>query len=261
MSHGTWQRGTRSGRIGCTTLWCLITGFPERPCCIRPWEQRLILLAAWRAPRGLSLILMLGVTAMVYFAARGCWAAGRPFLASAFFAVLGLVVHYGAFATYDALALFFLVLGTWAAVHVREGGYRWIAGCAVALVASNAAKYATLAWVPLVVGIVVLHCWDKGVAGALRRACALAVSVAVLDVGLLADRGATLCPCPVCHHCFPFCPLGRISALPQVCSGVRCAMTGVLVLPAALGPIVSAVRRNPLPLTCLLGLPAAWRLS
>ena len=203
--------------------------------------------------RGLSLILMLGVTAMVYLAGTRLFGRWAAILASAFFAVLGLVVHYGAFATYDALALFFLVLGTWAAVHVREGGYRWIAGCAVALVASNAAKYATLAWVPLVVGIVVLHCWDKGVAGALRRACALAVSVAVLDVGLLAVGGPHYVHALFVTTVFRSVRWGAFSS-PASVLWRAFAMTGVLVLPAALGPIVSAVRRNPLPLTCLLGL-------
>jgi hypothetical protein len=203
------------------------------------------------AARALSLVLMLGATAAVYCAGSRLFERWAAFFGSGLFAVSGLVVHYGAFATYDALALFFLTLGTWAAVRVRDGGYRWIAVCAVALVVSNAAKYATLAWDPVVVGIVVLHGWDKGMGSALRRGCALFLGVAGLEAGLLAAAGPHYVRAVIITTVFRSVRWVTFSPSASVLSRAF-AMTGVLVLPAALGTIVSAARGNPPQFTCLL---------
>jgi hypothetical protein len=211
------------------------------------------------AARGLSLVLMLGATAMVYLAGSRLFGRWAGFLASGLFAVCSLVVHYGAFATYDALALFFLTLGTWAAVRVRDGGYRWIAGCAVALVVSNTAKYATLAWDPVVAGIVVLHGWDKGMGSALRRGCALVLGVAGLEAGLLAAAGPHYVRAVIITTVFRSVRWVTFSPSASVLWRAF-AMTGVLVLPAALGPIVSAARENPPQFTCLLILLVAAAL-
>jgi 4-amino-4-deoxy-L-arabinose transferase-like glycosyltransferase len=205
------------------------------------------------AARGLSLALMLGATAMVYRAGSRLFGRWAALLASGLFAVSGLVVHYGAFATYDALALFFLTLGIWAAARVRDGGYCWIAGCAVALAVSNAAKYATLAWDPVVIGIVVLHGWDRGARSALIRGGTLALGAGALEAGLLAAAGPHYVRAVIITTVFRTVRWVTVSSSASVLWRAF-AMTGVLVLPAALGPIVSAVRRNPPEFTCLLGL-------
>jgi 4-amino-4-deoxy-L-arabinose transferase-like glycosyltransferase len=205
------------------------------------------------AARGLSLILMLGATTAVYLAGSRLFGRWAAFFAAALFGVSGLVVHYGALATYDALALSFLALGACAAVQIRDSGYRWIAACAAALVVSNAAKYATLAWDPVVVGVVVLHSWDKGVAKALIRGSVLALGVVVLDVGLLAAAGPRYVHAVIITTIFRSVRWGTYSS-PAGVLWHAFAMTGVLVLPAALAPIMSAAKRNPLPFTCLLGL-------
>jgi hypothetical protein len=203
------------------------------------------------AARGLSLALMLGATAMVYLAGSRLFGRWAGVCGAGLFAVSGVVVHYGAFATYDALALFLLTLGTWAAVRVRDGGYRWIAACAVALVMSNTAKYATLAWNPVVAGIVVLHGWDKGKGSALRRGCTLVLSVAGLEAGLLAAAGPHYFRAVIITTVFRSIRWVTVSSSASILSRAF-AMTGVLVLPAALGPIVSTVRGNPPHFTCLL---------
>jgi hypothetical protein len=141
----------------------------------------------------------------------------------------------------------------WAAVQAHDGGYRWIAGCAVALAAANAAKYATLAWDPIVAGIVVLHGWKKGAAKALAGACALALGVTALDVGLLAAGGPHYARAVIITTVFRSVHWGAYSS-PISVLWRAFAMTGVLVVPAALGVVVSALVRNPLPFTCLIAL-------
>ena len=68
---------------------------------------------------------MLGATAAVYLAGSRLFGRWAAFFASGLFAVSGLVVHYGAFATYDALALFFL---RWARGRLSGSATEAIAG-------------------------------------------------------------------------------------------------------------------------------------
>ena len=59
------------------------------------------------AARGLSLIIMMGTTSAVYLTCSRLFGRQAAFFAAALFAVSGLVVHNGAFATFNPLALFF----------------------------------------------------------------------------------------------------------------------------------------------------------
>jgi 4-amino-4-deoxy-L-arabinose transferase-like glycosyltransferase len=205
------------------------------------------------AARGLSLILMLGATSVVFLTSSLLFGRQAGFFASALFAVSGIVVHNGAFATFNPLALFFLTLGLWAGVKAREGGYKWIAVCAVALAISNGAKYATAAWDPVVLGVVVLHSWDEGAAEALRRAWSLAATVAVLDLGLLMLGGTDYVTGVRVTTVFRTIHFGA-SEPPSVILWRAFSLTGVLVVPAVLGVVVSTVRRNPPQVTALLAL-------
>lgn len=207
------------------------------------------------AARGLSLIFMMGATVMAYLAGRRLFGAVAGFFASALFAVSGLVVHYGAFATFDAMALFFLALGAWTAARAREGGYGWVACCAAALVAANAAKYATLAWDPVVISIAVLHGWGRGAAEAVGRGSSLTATVAVLEAGLLALGGAQyvrgVSVTTVCRTIHFGTPSPASAVLWRAF-----AITGAVVVPALLGVMISVARRNPLAVTALLGVLA-----
>jgi hypothetical protein len=204
------------------------------------------------AARGLSLIIMLGTTGFVYLACSRLFGRQAAFFVSALFAVSGLVVHNGAFATYNPLALFFLALGLWAAVRARDG-YRWVAVCALALAISNAVKYATLAWDPVVLGVVILDSWDRGAAEALRRGFSLAATVAVLDAGFLMLGGADYLTGVKVTTVFRTIHFGT-SEPPSAILWRAFAITGALVLPATVGVAVSAARREPLPVTALLAL-------
>src|SRR5690242_8006060 len=63
--------------------------------------------------RLLSLVFMLASTALGWDVTRRLWGRRAAFFAAALFAVLGSTLHLGAFATYDAMALFLLALATW----------------------------------------------------------------------------------------------------------------------------------------------------
>src|SRR6201999_2749953 len=70
------------------------------------------------AARLLSLVLMLGVTCLVWSTANRRLADKRAaFFAAALFAVLAPTLHLGSFATYDALALLLLAAAAWCAVR------------------------------------------------------------------------------------------------------------------------------------------------
>lgn len=195
------------------------------------------------AARGLSLIFMLGATSLVYLTCSRVFGRQAAFFASALFAVSGLVIHNGAFATFNPLALFFLTAGLWAAVRARDGGYKWIAVCALALVIANAMKYATLAWDPVVVGAAVVASWDIRGAEALRRGASLATTVAVLDLGFLTLGGADYVTGVKVTTVFRTLISGPPVA-PHVILLHALAVTGVLVLPAAVGIVVSVVTRK-----------------
>ena len=211
------------------------------------------------AARGLSLIFMLGATSVVYLACSLLFGRQAAFFASALFAVSGLVVHNGAFATFNPLALFFLTLGLWAGVKASDQGYKWIAVCAVSLAIANAAKYATAAWDPVVLGIVALNSWDKSAAEALRQTCSLAATVAMLDLGFLMLGGTNYVTGVRVTTVFRTIHFG-VSEPPSVILWRAFAITGILVMTAVLGVVVSTIRRNPLQVTALLALLALGAL-
>ena len=65
--------------------------------------------------RALSLVFMLGSTGLLWGTAGRLFGRRAAFFAAALFAVLGPTLHLGAFATYDAMALFLVALapGAW----------------------------------------------------------------------------------------------------------------------------------------------------
>ena len=74
------------------------------------------------AARALSLVFMLGATTLLWSAARHRYGRRAAFFAAALFAVLGPTLHLGAFATYDALSLFFVALAAWCVLRAGERG-------------------------------------------------------------------------------------------------------------------------------------------
>lgn len=205
------------------------------------------------AARALSLIIMLATTALVYLMGERLFGHIAGILGALTFAVCGLVVHYGAFATFGPLALFFLVLAAWSAIRVNAGSFWWLPACALALVAANATKYATLAWDPVIAGIIALHGWDSARWQAIGQAASAAVTVAVLDLGLLMLGGAEYTTGVIITTVFRSIHWGTPSPASSVLLRAF-ALTGLLVLPAIAGVVVSIATRMPLTRTLFLSL-------
>jgi hypothetical protein len=204
------------------------------------------------AARALSLVLMLATTALIYLTAGRLFGGRLPgVLAALLFAVCGLVVHYGAFATFSPAAMFLLVLAAWAATRIRDGGLAWLPFCAVVLVVADATKYAALAWDPVVIGIVLLHGWAKGRWRAIGDAASVGTTVGVLGIGLLMLGGANYSRGLIVTTVFRSIHWNAANSAESVLLRAL-ALTGVLVVPAILGVLVAMARKEPAARTLLL---------
>jgi hypothetical protein len=111
------------------------------------------------AARILSLAFMLGATGLLWASTRQIYGSRAAFFAAALFALLGLTLHVGAFATFDALATLFLALAVWCVVRASDRGDDatwWVIGGAVALTLANATAYSSAIFDPVVVILAVL---------------------------------------------------------------------------------------------------------
>ena len=126
--------------------------------------------------RLLSLAFMLGVTWLLWSTTTRLFNRSAGFFAAALFALLGPTLKLSAFATYDAMSLFFMALAGWCAVRAgsSKGVGRWMLIGSVALVISNAAAYSSAILDPVVIGMVLLTGWPLSAAKqAVSRAIAL----------------------------------------------------------------------------------------
>ncbi|MGN6793847.1 MAG: ArnT family glycosyltransferase [Streptosporangiaceae bacterium] len=203
------------------------------------------------AARAVSLVAMLGTTALVYMIAKQLFRQPAGIFAALLFGVSGLVVHYGAFATYGPLSLFFLMLSAWAAVRIRGGSFGWLPACALALSLANATKYATLAWDPVIFGMILLHGWPKGAGRTVGRTASVAATVLVTDLGCLLLGGTQYANGLVVTTVFRSVHWASPSSAASILLRAL-AMTGLLLLPAAVGVVVSRADRWPLPVTLFL---------
>lgn len=121
--------------------------------------------------RVLSLVFMLASTTLCWSATRRLFGRRAAFFAAALFAMLGLTLHLGAFATNDALGVLLIAFAAWCVLTAGPGGRavgRMVVGGA-ALALATAADYslvpydaaipviAVLAAAPLVGGRAALH--------------------------------------------------------------------------------------------------------
>jgi Dolichyl-phosphate-mannose-protein mannosyltransferase len=115
------------------------------------------------AARILSLIFMLGATALLWGATSRLYGQRAAFFAAALFAVLGPTLHLGAFATYDAMSLFLVALASWLVVSAGDRGDATgrmvIAGLVLAL--GNATAYSSALFDPVVVLLVPLTAFPE----------------------------------------------------------------------------------------------------
>jgi Dolichyl-phosphate-mannose-protein mannosyltransferase len=212
-------------------------------------------LGGLAAARTLSLVFMLGVTALVWGTAMRLLDDERAaFFAAATFAVLAPTLHLGSFATYDAAALLLVAAATWCAAGAR-GGQRatcWLIAAGMLLALANATKYATALYDPTVVGVAFLSSWpEAGWRRALRRAAVLAGVAAALIGALLALGGAGYLTG------IRITTTGRVDGTDAASLVLADAWswTAVVLVPAVAAVVVCAVRRR-WPQTLLLAVLA-----
>ena len=140
--------------------------------------------------RVLSLCFMLGATVLLHGITRRIFDRQSAAFAAALFAALGSAQFLGAFATYDAMALFLLATAVWVGVRAaacRTMGARLVLLllAAAALVAADATKYAAALFDPVVLIAIACFHWRElgrraGMAAGALVAGGTAIGVAIV---------------------------------------------------------------------------------
>ena len=132
-----------------------------------------------------SLICMLGATILLWRATRHLFGPGAAWPAAALWALLGPTQRLGAFATFDAMALLLLALAAWSAITAasRRHVARWLIIATLAMLAANAAKYASAIFDPVILALPwVTGCPRPGGKTAMARSAAM---VTYLSAGVI----------------------------------------------------------------------------
>lgn len=136
------------------------------------------------AARCLSLLFMLAATVMLHGVTRRIFDRRSALFAAALFAGAGSAQFLGAFATYDAMALFLLAAGVWFGVRAVDASRlrpAALAAAGLAIALANATKYAAALYDPVVLAVIVLFAWDRhGRPAALRAAAVVSGTAAAL---------------------------------------------------------------------------------
>ncbi|MBV9204127.1 MAG: glycosyltransferase family 39 protein [Actinobacteria bacterium] len=139
--------------------------------------------------RLLSLVFMLAVTVLLWVITDRLFGPRPAFFAAALFAVLGPTLHLGAFATYDAMALFLLALATWFVVQAgeRQDATGWMIAAGAALALANATAYSSALFDPVVLLLALIVALPKpgGRLAAARVLTLLAILAVILTPALL----------------------------------------------------------------------------
>jgi Dolichyl-phosphate-mannose-protein mannosyltransferase len=139
--------------------------------------------------RVLSLCFMLAATVLLYTTTSRVFGRKAGGCAAAIFTALGPVQVLGAFATYDAMAIFLIALATWFVIRARGVTGEWFliaAGLALAL--ADATKYASALWTPVVVILAALTGTQSGWARSVFRGARLA-AYTIVPLALALDFG------------------------------------------------------------------------
>jgi hypothetical protein len=122
------------------------------------------------AARILSLGLMLGVTSLLWATSARLYGYRAALLAAALFATLAGTQFLGAFATYDAMALFLLALAAWLGVRSADcqpqARTALLVAAGATLAAADAVKYATVLFTPVVLAVAASAAWRRRGGGA-----------------------------------------------------------------------------------------------
>jgi hypothetical protein len=195
------------------------------------------------AARLLSLVFMLGATTLLWGLVSKLYGSRAAFFAAALFAVLGPTLHLGAFATYDAMAVFLLALASWCVVRPREGheATGWMVAAAVALALANAAAYSSLPFDLIVFLLAALSAFPKpgGRIAARRVAILVIIVIGLLLAGLLLGGTSYV-------NGFKSTTLARVpgsgSALTVLTD--TWSWTGLVIVLAVVGVIMSVLSRQ-----------------
>lgn len=138
--------------------------------------------------RGLSLVFMLGATALLYSLTRRLFNERAALAAAALFGVLQSTVVMGYFATYDAAAVFLLALATWIVVRTDRAPAAAVLLAAPVAVLAVGVKYAAALYLPTIVVLALLTAWPRrGARSAVGRMVLLGLGIgAVLAAGVYA---------------------------------------------------------------------------
>jgi hypothetical protein len=207
-------------------------------------------LGGLAAARVLSLLFMLGATALLWGTAGRLYGRRAALFAAALFAALGPTLHLGAFATDDALRVVLVALASWCVVRAgdRGKGTGWMVAAGTALAVANAAAYSSVLFDLVVLALALLTAWPAGGRLAARRCATLLITVMVLlAAGVLIGGSAylggfertTLAPAP-----------GASPPLPVLAHSASWA--GLIVVLAACGVIISWASRQGWAQTLLL---------
>jgi hypothetical protein len=209
------------------------------------------------AARILSLVFMLGATALLWSVTRTLFGRRAAFFGAALFAVLGPTLHLGAFATYDAMSVFLVALAAWLVVvraGARPGATRWLVVAGVVLAVANATAYSTiLADLVVILLALLIALPDLGAKQAAARCLTVFIVAAVLlGLGCLLGGSSYL-------NGFEITTLDRAQGGASASTVLADAWSwmGVIVVASACGLVISAVRRDGATRTVLLAILAA----
>jgi hypothetical protein len=139
--------------------------------------------------RILSLAFMLGATVLLWGSAGRLFGRRAAFFAAMLFAVLGPTLNLGAFATYDAMSVFFVALAAWLVIRAgeRQDATIWMMAAGGALAVANAAGYSSVLFDPVVIMLAVLTAFPEPGGKVIARRCVtlLGTVIVLLSGGLL----------------------------------------------------------------------------
>jgi len=202
---------------------------------------------------------MLGATVVLWSIAARLHGRRAAFFASALFAIMGPTLHLGSFATYDAMSLFLMALAAWLVVRAgeRQDATVWMVAAAVTLVLANGTSYASALFDPVVILLALVIALPKpgGKLAAARALTLLAVTALLATLALLIGGSRYI-------HGVQVTTVTRVAGIDSalVVLTDSWTWTGVIVVAAICGVVVSWVTRPRHPQTWLLTLMTAAAL-
>ncbi|MFF3326482.1 glycosyltransferase family 39 protein [Streptomyces sp. NPDC002889] len=130
--------------------------------------------------RVLSLVFMLGTTALLYAITRRLFNERVALAGAALFSVVQSTVVLGWFATYDAPAVFLLALAAWIVVRTDRAPALAVLAAAPVAVLAVGVKYAAGLYLPTLIALAVLTAWPHRRGGSVLRGIVLAAGIALL---------------------------------------------------------------------------------